>query len=222
MKKYVYLITAVFISLVPISSAQAESAWRYWSYWQFTDGAWEMAMTGPADVKAEDGQVQGWRYITAGMEITDEFAPRTDKTFDSICAGVEPKAGIARVAVVVDYGDSTDYSNQADAQSIQETQTSCVELNEGDPSSLILSSAFETREEGGMVCAVSNLPSSGCGEEVELTQPTEEPVITSTDQNADESENSEGNKYLTFAAALVALGGVLLVIKNKNKSDNQE
>lgn len=223
MKKYFSFIIAIFIALIPISSAEAESAWRYWSYWQLNNGTWEMAMTGAADVKAEDGQVQGWRYITAGTEISDDYAPRTEETFENICADVPAKAGIARIALVVDFGDASDYSNEADVSSITETQTSCVEVNSGDPSSLLLSSAFETREEGGMVCAVNNLPSVGCGEEVELAVTTSESL--EADSDGDEtlgSTSDDSKKYLNLAAALLALGGLLVIVKNKLKDKNED
>ncbi len=171
-----------------------------------------MAMTGAADVAAEDGQVQGWRYITAGIEIGAEFAPRTEETFETICADVPAKDGIARVALVVDFGDASDYSNEADASAVQPTKTACVEVTAGDPSSLLLSSAFETREEAGMVCGVENLPSSGCGEEVEIPAVNmEEPKTTSAP--VDES-NGNFTNYLLIAI-LVAIGGIALIVKNK-------
>jgi hypothetical protein len=220
MKKFLISISAIFIALIPISSANAETAWRYWSYWQLNDGVWESAMTGPADVKAEDGQVQGWRYITAGIDITADLAPRTDETFESICAGVAAADGIARVAVVVDFGDVTDYSDSADAAAVGKTQTACVEVKAGDPSSVLLSSAFETREESGMVCAVNNLPATGCGEEVELTDSVDEEILTTTavDDQVTEETQTDASSYLTLAAALLASVAIVLVIRNKNKN----
>ncbi|MEY2672706.1 MAG: hypothetical protein RLZZ508_583 [Actinomycetota bacterium] len=213
MKRYSLLVITFLLAFLPVSSASAESAWRYWSYWQLNDGVWEMAMTGAADVAAEDGQVQGWRYITAGIEIGAEFAPRTEETFETICADVPAKDGIARVALVVDFGDASDYSNEADASAVQPTKTACVEVTAGDPSSLLLSSAFETREEAGMVCGVENLPSSGCGEEVEIPAVNmEEPKTTSAP--VDESRE-ESNTYLLLGAFLVAIGGIALIVKNK-------
>ena len=213
MRKFSLLIISFLLTFLPISSANAESAWRYWSYWQLTDGKWQMAMSGAADVAAEDGQVQGWRYITAGIEIGDEFAPRTEETFETICADVPAKDGIARVALVVDFGDSSDYSNADDAAAVQPTKTACVEVTAGDPSSLLLSSAFETREDGGMVCGVENLPSSGCGEEVDLAvMANEEPKATTV---LEKETGDSSNKYLLVGAFLIALGGIGLIIKNK-------
>lgn len=217
MKKFLLLITAMFIAFVPISSANAETAWRYWSYWQLNDGKWEMAMTGPADVKAEDGQVQGWRYITAGIEISDDFAPRTDKTFESICADIAQKPDTARIAVVVDFGDASDYSNEDDAAKAGETKTACVEVASGDPSSLLLSSAFESREESGMVCSVENLPSAGCGEEVEIPAAVDQELLTTTSDDEDSTTSSDSTKYLSIGAALLATIAIALVVKKKNK-----
>lgn len=215
MKKTSLLIFTFLFAFLPISSANAESAWRYWSYWQLNDGVWQMAMTGAADVAAEDGQVQGWRYITAGIEVGDEFAPRTEETFETICAGVEAKDGIARVAVVVDFGDATDYSNETDAAAVLPTQTACVEVTAGDPSSLLLSSAFESREESGMVCAVNNLPSTGCGEEVELPSVDAEPMATTS--TVDESDEGNGN-FMILGGLLLAAAAIGLIVKNKKSA----
>lgn len=215
MKKISLVIITFLFAFLPISSANAESAWRYWSYWQLNDGVWEMAMTGAADVAAEDGQVQGWRYITAGIEVGAEFAPRTDETFETICADVPAKDGIARVALVVDYGDASDYSNETDAQAVPPTQTACVEVAAGDPSSVLLSSAFESREEGGMVCGVNNLPSTGCGEEVEITPVDEEPLTTTSNE---EESNSNSNSYLLLGGLLLAAAAVGLIVKNKKSA----
>lgn len=220
MKKQLTLAISFFIAIIsflPVSNAQAETAWRYWSYWQLNNGTWEMAMTGAADVKAADGQVQGWRYITAGIEVTEEFAPRTAETFETICADVAKQPGIARVAVVVDFGDSTDYSNPDDASSDLTSQTACVEINEGDPSSLLLGSNFEVREESGMVCAVNNLPSTGCGEEVEIPAVDEdEPVATTMDLD-DEQADDEGNLLVNVGGVLAAVAIGFLLFKKFKK-----
>ncbi|MEN9693356.1 MAG: hypothetical protein RLZZ330_1000 [Actinomycetota bacterium] len=219
MKKHLTLLTTfvvALISILPISNASAETAWRYWSYWQLNDGTWEMAMTGAADVKAEDGQVQGWRYITAGMEVTADLAPRTDETFETICADVEKKDGIARVALVVDFGDASDYSNPDDIENLQSSATSCVEINEGDPSSLLLGSEFEVREETGMVCGVNNLPATGCGEEVEIPA-TEEPELTTTSLEG-EVEDDEGNLLINLGGALAAVGIGFFIYKKFKKN----
>lgn len=220
MKKQLTLAISFFIAIIsflPVSNAQAETAWRYWSYWQLNNGTWEMAMTGAADVKVADGQVQGWRYITAGIEVTEEFAPRTAETFETICADVAKQPGIARVAVVVDFGDSTDYSNPDDASSDLTSQTACVEINEGDPSSLLLGSNFEVREESGMVCAVNNLPSTGCGEEVEIPAVDEdEPVATTMDLD-DEQADDEGNLLVNVGGVLAAVAIGFLLFKKFKK-----
>lgn len=176
-----------------------------------------MAMTGAADVKAEDGQVQGWRYITAGMEVTPDLAPRTDETFETICANVEKKEGIARVALVVDFGDASDYSIAEDAAGDLTTKTSCVEINDGDPSSLLLGTNFEVREESGMICGVNNLPAAGCGEEVEIPAVDEEPLTTAMGVDG-EAADDEGNLLITLGGALAVIGIGFLLLKKLKKN----
>lgn len=204
------LFVTLIITLTP-SPAHAETAWRYWSYWTASNGTWELAMTGAADIEAVDGSVQGWRYITAGLEVGEDFAPRVDANFDSICGTTAKVDGLARVAMVIDFGDASDYE---DGVSVAETISECVVIETGSPSSLLLPEIVEVREEAGLICGINNLPSSGCGQEVELS--TDEPTLISAPVEETEATTFYENPlFLAICALLVAMVA-FLTIKKRN------
>lgn len=207
-RKVSNLFVSLFVSLLIIflpSAAHAETAWRYWSYWNATDGTWELAMTGAADIEAVDGSVQGWRYITAGLEVGDELAPRIAANFDEICATTAQTEGFARVAVVIDFGDASDYS---DAVNIPDIISECVLVESGSPSSLLLPQLVDVRDESGLVCAINDLPAIGCGEEVELV--TDEPTLISANQDESSTTNFFENP-LSLAGVAVAIALIAFV-----------
>ncbi|MEY4348492.1 MAG: hypothetical protein RIS43_911, partial [Actinomycetota bacterium] len=159
---------ALLLSVSGFSPANAEPGYRYWSFWLTTDNAWTAAQEGAGTLIPQDGDLQGWRYISAPATVGPEFAPRSTATFDDICGSTPAEAGKVRVAVVIDFGDASDYT---DGTEVPASSASCAVLTEGDPSSLALSSVAEVREDSGMVCAVSNLPATGCGEAFDYVAP---------------------------------------------------
>ena len=212
LKSLLAVAVSLPLLLLTASTAQAETAWRYWSYWTQTDGTWQMSMTGAADVEAVDGSVQGWRYITAGLEIGKEFAPRSEATFTDICGTTQTREGFARVAVVVDFGDPSDYS---DDTTPPEVITECVALEVGSPSSLLLPNIVELREENGLICAVNGFPSSGCGEEVELSA-TDEPTLISEPIQNDSASNIFNNPLVLGGLALFVAILAFFGLKKRN------
>lgn len=156
------LVAVAAIMMLGISPAQAETGYRYWSFWLNNNG-WEMAQEGVGTLIPHDGDVQGWRYITTGADTTVDFAPRSTETFTDICGQFKAAPGKVRVALILDFGDLED---------LQDNQ--CVVINEGDSSLMALSALYSVRDEAGMVCGINSLPATGCGEEVEITA-TEQP-----------------------------------------------
>lgn len=200
-------ISIILITFVP-TAANAETAWRYWSYWTWETGTWQQAMTGAADIEAIDGSIQGWRYITAGIEVGEELAPRVKPVFDEICGGVEPSTNSARVAVVIDFGDPSDYSENI---TIPETVIECVVVESGSPSSLLLPEIAQLREDSGLICAINGLPASGCGEEVEIS--TDEPVLISEPADVDESSLFDNTVVLAGVALALAAAAFFILKK---------
>ena len=69
------------LSALTVAPAHA-AAYRYWGFYQLTDGAWTFAQKGPATRPSPtDGSVDGWRYAVAD-EASTRY-PRAVLTFDA-------------------------------------------------------------------------------------------------------------------------------------------
>ena len=55
--------------LAPAGTASAAS-YRFWGFYQLTDGAWAFATKGPDETTPKDGAVEGWRFA-----VGDESTP---------------------------------------------------------------------------------------------------------------------------------------------------
>lgn len=194
--------TALIISASGFAPAHAETGYRYWSFWVNDSTSWSMAQEGAGTLIPKDGDLQGWRYITAGAEVGPEFAPRSTETFDSICGDTAAEEGKVRVALVIDFGDSTDYS---DGSVPAETTTSCAVLTNGDPSSFALNSSASVREEGGMVCSVNELPTVGCGESVEIEDTPVALANTAVTDTATPPADDDGSRLPEIVAFILGI-----------------
>lgn len=189
--KKILAVVAAAIMMTGFSPAQAETGYRYWSFWLNNNG-WEMAQEGAGTLIPRDGDVQGWRFITTGSDTSTDFAPRSTETFTDICGQFKAAPGKVRVALILDFGDLED---------LQDNQ--CVVINEGDSSLMALSSLYSVRDEGGMVCGINSLPATGCGEEVEIT-----PIPTEVSQDK--------LPYITMGFLAVLL--VLMLLAGRKRS----
>jgi hypothetical protein len=68
-----------------------------------------------------------------------------------------------------------------------------------------------------MVCGVVNLPSSGCGEEVDISAVTAHELLSNTveDKNAAPLSFYENPSFQLLLAGAIAVGFAALVLKNK-------
>ena len=57
---------------------------RYWSYWQFRDGAWQYAVAGAGQSRVVNGAVEGWVW---GAGSVTEAPPPPVVAFDEVCSG---------------------------------------------------------------------------------------------------------------------------------------
>jgi hypothetical protein len=218
---------ALVIAVLTAGPAYAE-AYRYWGFYQWKDGAWVLANSGPASVTPEDGAVEGWR-LAISSETTPPRPPRAAGDFDAICAGTPAEPGRKRVAVVLDYGlAEEDKSGQA----LPEPRGACAVVDADASSAQVLAAVASVREEKGLICAIDSVPATGCGDvvpeapdvpspepTVALQLPSATPEATATEQAAgtttpdpvagENTGDSEGSS--SRGVAVWSVAGVLVV-----------
>ncbi|PID96277.1 MAG: hypothetical protein CSA84_05555 [Actinomycetales bacterium] len=199
-------LLAVFaLFLGPLPSATA-AVYQYWSYWQVVDGAWAFATTGPAEAVPADGAIDGWRFTVA--DSSGARTPRALPAFDDLCGDTPAKDGTKRVGVVLDFGRIVD--GDGTTQPPDPIGTCAQVAPEATGAEVLADAAASTRIEGGLVCAISDYPASGCGGEVPAltaeqqapdtevtltpgTTPTETPAPTTAAPDGADSPDSTGS-----------------------------
>lgn len=167
-------IITLSVAILGIGTAHAD-AFRYWGFHQSKDGAWAFSQKGPAQVTPKDGDVDGWRYAIAG-ESTDSRVPRTEVTFDELCADTPKQPDTKQVGVVLDFGLADE---APDGASPPPARGECAVVDTEANSAQVLAEVAEVRDEKGLVCAIDAFPASGCGDQVseEPDVPNPEPTV---------------------------------------------
>ena len=178
------LIAALLVWSAAITPALADSAYRYWSYWNADTGSWQYAKLGPAMTKATDGGVDGWRY---GVGTTKTSTPPSiAPDFESICGSTPVGADQVRVAVVIDYG------TDAGAPT---ARSACAVIANGLTRASALAAIAPLRLNQGFVCGIDNFPATGCGE------PASVPTRSSAPEAAAEPAQSADAAAVESSAA---------------------
>ena len=160
--------------LVVASGAPAQAtAYRYWSYWLGSDGAWTYANAGPAFRIPADGTVEGWRFSVDGDG--GGLPPRTGADFGTVCADTPAEGGLKRVAVIVDPGVPED---APPGQTPPGPWALCVTADLKATGYDVLRAAASVRVEGGLMCAIGTYPTGECA--VVVKEPTPEPTPSSS------------------------------------------
>lgn len=179
MSARVVLTTCLLAALVMLGAgpAQAQSGYRYWSFWQVESNQWRYSQIGPASLPVADGDVHGWRFGVSTQDGSIAPKPRIDPTeaFEAICGSVSAGPSEVRVAVLIDSGqqDIAPSGQQAPAP-----QPACAVVPEGSTGATALSSIAELRVSDGFICAINGYPSGECAASVEVPS-------TSQSQEAD-------------------------------------
>jgi hypothetical protein len=161
------LATLVAACLAALTVAPAHAAaFRYWGFYQLTNGAWAFAQKGSDQTVPKDGSVDGWRFAVAD-EASTRF-PRAVLTFDQVCGNTAAEAGKKRVGVVVDFGRPAD---SADNATPPEPKAVCAVVATDATSTAVLAAAGEVRTEKGLVCGVAGYPAKECGAPVKNVTP---------------------------------------------------
>ncbi len=174
------LITLVLTALAALAAAvatsapaQAEDGFKYWGYYQLSGGEWSASKKGADSVTPKDGTVEGWHYAITTTK--PDRPPRTDATFQDICAGTTAEQGQKRVAVAIDYGTAAEAN---DGETPPKPEAECAVVPDDASGQQVLESVAQVRVEGGLSCAVNGYPASGCGDPVSDVQiPQNEPAV---------------------------------------------
>ena len=212
------LLTVALLAglLAGAQTSRADSGYRYWSYWNSSNGTWSYASEGSGTRIPADGDVEGWRFAIAGDGSF--VAPSIPPDFASICSQQSPAEGLKRIALVIDPGSSGEAPAGEEPGPIR---TECVVTNAKATGYQVLAQMAEVRTDAGFVCGLDEYPASECAPLVDAAEATEvdpstnlaatgvsEPASTTTASNESTSTRDSGTPLLTAAAvSLVALIG---------------
>jgi hypothetical protein len=161
LRPVVALLVVALGGLLAAPQAQA-AAYRYWGYFQLTDGQWAYAQKGPAQSVPADGGIEGWRYAVGDESSTR--TPRVTPTFDQLCSGTTKAAGQKLVGLVVDFGREADAS---DGGTPPAPRGDCVSVpTDATGSDVLAAAGLKLRVDKGLMCGIEGWPASGCGEPV--------------------------------------------------------
>ncbi len=204
------LIGIAILAMTAIApAARAETAYRYWTYWQGNAGAWQFGTQGPATSNPSDGTVEGWRFAISGAagsaQAQPSFSPAT--AFADLCGSTPPLSGKKRVALIVDPG----YASEApEGEEPSAALSTCVVADADASGYDILRSQLEVRVEGGLVCGIGGYPAGECAPVIEVSEQAAMPTGPAVNQRpSDDSLTSMGSISLTI---LVVIFGIVLAI----------
>jgi hypothetical protein len=193
----IVLVAAAALLFAAAAAVPAHATgYRYWSYWLRSGGAWTYAQTGPAMHVPKDGSVEGWRFAVSEDASATAVQPRGAADFAAICAGPPAAHGEKRVALVIDPGTAADSPGGAKPPA---GRTACARVASGASSADALAAVARPLryDSSGILCAISDYPRSGCGNQ----------VSTSSSAGSDGSGGSGGPSVGLYAgiAAIVLL-----------------
>ncbi|MCM2579312.1 SCO2322 family protein [Streptomyces meridianus] len=214
---------ALGAALVLASAAPAHAdSYRYWSFWQQEKGSWAYATEGPASLRPEDGDVQGFRFAVS--ENSAEAArPRDDRAFEAVCSGTPAEKGAKRVAFVLDFGTRHDAPQ---GETPPESRTACARVPVDATSAEALAAVAKPLryDSSAMLCAIGGYPRRGCGEQV-VDGGSDSGSGTGRSADSDAPSDAAGDSasgpsggVLAGIAAVLALGGAAVWQARRNRA----
>ncbi|MFE0220024.1 SCO2322 family protein [Streptomyces albidoflavus] len=157
------LLLGLLLAVLLAAPAQA-AGYRYWSFWEREGSGWNYATQGPAQLRPEDGSVQGFRFAVSA-EADDSAAPRSEAAFAEICEKTGERAGRKRIALVLDFGTAAD---APEGERPPKPRTACASVaEEASAADALAAVAPPLRyDSSAMLCAIDGYPRTGCGEQV--------------------------------------------------------
>lgn len=157
------VLAALFAVLVAPAMPAHAASYRFWGYYQLTDGHWAFATKGAAEVKPQDGGVEGWRFAISGDSGSAPRVPRATPSFADICGATAAADGKKRVGVVIDYGRAADGDGSTKPPA---PAARCAVVDTAATGVEVLSAVAEPRVEKQLTCAIDGYPAQGCGDPV--------------------------------------------------------
>ncbi|QCX76299.1 hypothetical protein C9F11_13110 [Streptomyces sp. YIM 121038] len=198
-RRAVAVFFAALLALLAAAPAHAAD-YRYWSFWQRGEGGtWAYATQGPSTARPDDGDVDGFRFAVSADAKTAK-KPRGTADFATVCADTKAAAGKKRIAVVIDFGTAAD---APDGRTPPKPRTACARIDEGGSSADALAAVAEPLryDNNALLCAISDYPKSGCGEQV-----SGDKGDRSGRGAADEGDGGPSVGLVAGVAAVVVLG----------------
>ncbi|WP_217240598.1 SCO2322 family protein [Streptomyces sp. AC555_RSS877] len=191
-------LVVLVASLLLGNAGPAQAAgYRYWSFWERDGNQWTYATQGPSTTRPSDGDVQGFRFAVS-EDSGDATKPRGTADFTTICAKTPAQDGRKRVALVIDFGTTTDAPT---GETPPAARTACaVTAPDATTAEALAAVAKPLRyNTNALLCAISGYPQTGCGEPVGRRQPTAAP-------KKDTEDHGPSLGLFAGAAAVAALG----------------
>ncbi|WP_338778295.1 SCO2322 family protein [Streptomyces sp. DG1A-41] len=163
-RRAVLLLLASFLLCSGAGQAAQAAGYRYWSFWDRDGDRWVYATQGPSTTRPSDGDVQGFRFAVS-EDSADAARPRGKADFRTICADTPEQDGNKRVALVLDFGTTTD---APPGETPPTPRTACARVSpEATTADALATVAKPLRyDTNALLCAVSGYPEKGCGEQV--------------------------------------------------------
>ena len=161
------VLTTLLGGALLAAPAQADTYYRYWTYWNGSGSTWTFAATSPDTYVPADGSVDGWRFDVA-PESGNARPPRVAPDFTTICGATAAVAGSKRVAVVIDSGAVED---APEGSTPSAPTADCAVVPTGANSLQTLAAVASERLDKTLLCAIDDYPATGCGDQVTLSSP---------------------------------------------------
>ena len=157
------LVVAVTASTALLIAPLAHAAsYRYWAYWHGDAQGWHYANSGAGTFLPDDGSVEGWRLSIGGTDAP--VPPTAAASFSDVCAGVTPRAGQKRVALVIDPGPA---AIAPAGETPGPVTAQCVQVRSDGSGYDVLAAASSVRTQNGFVCGIGGYPATECSTPVD-------------------------------------------------------
>ncbi|MEU9480644.1 SCO2322 family protein [Streptomyces sp. NPDC048191] len=187
------------------------TGYRYWSFWERTDGHWTYATQGPSTARPDDGAVEGFRFAVS-EDSADASRPRGAADFRTVCAGTPAKPGTKRVALVLDFGTPADAPS---GETPPAGRTACARVTADATSADALAAVAPPLryDTNALLCAIAGYPKKGCGEQVSTSTGGKSPEKSG-------NPDSGPSLGLPVGAGVVALLAGAAVWRSRRRRDD--